>query len=175
MEEVKTIKGIVKVIKEITPWQTKTGKTMQTCGVLLETSEGDQWINIREFSTEAAQKKLMGVVEGDKYIVYLDAKYGNVKSFVDLKDDPYDSLSDKQLESTQREVNEATGVSTPAPEASKGGNGGIPHTSFNQGARIGMLFNNAVNICIAEKKTRIQDIESQFNTLRTLLNQLEDQ
>ena len=47
-------------------------------------------------------------------------------------------------------------------------------TSYNQGARIGMLFNNAVNICIAENKTSIGDIESQFNSLKVLLNQLEE-
>ena len=62
-DEVKTIKGIVKKIKEITPFVTKTGKTMQTCGILV----GDTWVNIREFKLETVQQKLMAVLEGDEY------------------------------------------------------------------------------------------------------------
>ncbi len=77
------IKGIVKKIKEIGPYTTKkSGKVMQTCGILV----GDTWVNIREFSKEAAELKLKGVVEGQEYLVSIDPKWGNVVSFVPAED-----------------------------------------------------------------------------------------
>ena len=56
-----------------------------------------------------------------------------------------------------------------APKPENGGGSG----NYNEGAKIGMLFNNAVQLCIAEKKTKVEDIEGWFNTLRALLSQLE--
>lgn len=46
--------------------------------------------------------------------------------------------------------------------------------SYNEGARIGMLFNNAIQLCISENKRTAEDIEERFLILKKLLDKLEN-
>ena len=48
-----------------------------------------------------------------------------------------------------------------------------PVKSYENGARTGMIFNNAVQLCIEENKTRTEDIEERFIKLKNLLDKLE--
>ena len=154
-DEVKTIKGTVKVIKEITPWKTKTGKTMSTCGILVD----DTWVNIREFSKEAAEQKLEGVKEGEEYLVYLDAKWGNVKSFVPSKDglteDPkLKNKSDEQLakeapsESMKDVVHKEKVVGSKPTSIRETQGGGSPTLSTNESIVRQVLYKVAGEILV---------------------------
>ena len=49
----------------------------------------------------------------------------------------------------------------------------VPNICTNNGARTGMLFKCAVDVCIAEKKTTRIDIREEFNILKNLLDELE--
>ena len=157
--EVKQIKGTVQKIKGIEEFKTRTGKTMWTCGILLD----EKWINIREFKKESAEQKLLGVEEGKEYIVFMEVKgkYENVKSFVP-SGDHYNTCSEEELNKTKQEVDNAIG----------GGTATKP-TSRPNGARNGMIFNNAIALCIAENKTTKEDIKNTFEYLRDLLDVLE--
>lgn len=72
--------------------------------------------------------------------------------------------SDKELSKTEREIN------AKSEQESKVGGGRL---SYNEGARIGMLFNCSVELCIAENKTTNSDIKNRFISLKKLLDELE--
>ena len=100
--------------------------------------------------------------------------YRNIKSIGDAaqykKDPELAKKSDNQLatEAPPSSLKEAERPHTPS--ASVGGGSPQP---YNQGARTGMIFNNAVALAIAEGKYTKENIESNFKYLKDLLDTLE--
>ena len=94
--------------------------------------------------------------------------YKNLKSIFKIDDTKVDSVlskkSDKELAKEEKEVN-GGGRASPSPQPT--------YKSYSEGARIGMIFNNAVQLCIAECKYTNLDIEKRFTSLKKLLDELE--
>ena len=116
------------------------------------------------FDYEAGSK----VKTGDRVQVYWhenqadrgfgDQLFRNIKSIfpVELADD---------------QIYEATHSTETDNARSQGGGASSVHS---EGPRTGMLFNNAVQLCIAENKTKNEDIESRFISLKNLMDKLEN-
>ncbi len=100
-----------------------------------------------------------------------DRTYKNIKSM----GKGYSSMSDQALSDTHTKVEKEMGGGSPQSISSTSSTPSLyPKVSFNnEGARTGMLFRCAVELCIAQKKPEITEIEKWFNSLKTLLNQLE--
>ena len=98
--------------------------------------------------------------------------YRNINSIYKEEKDP-NLGTDKELASQAPNETMKDVIHKEKVDVAKGG-GVAPSSTYNQGARIGMIYNNAVLLCIAEKKTKPEDIEEKFNMLLTLLNRLEN-
>lgn len=128
------------------------------------------------FDYEAGSK----VKSGDKVKLYWyekegDAGYGeqlfrNVRSIFAVDKDGKPLNFDHRTQTDEESEYDAT-HSTEIEEPKVNGGGRL---SYNEGARIGMLFKCAVEVAIAENKTTKDDIKSKFNMLETLLKELEE-
>ena len=80
--------------------------------------------------------------------------YRNLKCIYKTNDSR-SSTSDEDLAKEEKEVSRQMG-------------GGVaPHgTSYSEGAKEGMFWNNAIALCISEKKSNVRDIQAWYHRLK---------
>ena len=116
------------------------------------------------------------IKEGQTYKVYEEStdeenKYWRVVAFVKISEGANKIDEEDALPPMEEfyDATHSTDLHSETDDAKSQGGG----TSSANGARTGMLFKLAVELCIAENKTKDEDIEIRFNSLRNLLNKLE--
>ncbi len=118
------------------------------------------------------------IEEGKEYKLYEEStdeaeKYWRVTAFVNMEDvafkDP--EIANKTDEQLAEQAPQES-LKDKVHKEGSGGKGGSP-TTYNDGARTGMLFNNAVALAIAENRNTKEEIEKNYKYLKELLDVLE--